>query len=318
MDSPEIIKRAGGVLYGSESTVNVGRGADLGEESMTRISDGDTYAFGDFTVRVFEGVHSPGDKYPGRIDESFVPPTKASAYRTGGCYSFLFEHPTGTMLVHPSAHFVPNKFDGLDVDLLYLGIGTLGAQSAQFQNDYWQHTLEATRPDLVIPVHWDDFGRPLNEKLRPMPRLLDKFAKTKELLDRKSAESGVAVRFQKRSAPCQAVNRSRNSTDRSIARTAGATGLGRSDPSPARRLCSTWAWLIWKRSVSSRRRLQRDVLRSSVRTEMLWSPCPASTARSSRSWKGLCQPMSRFASLPSSSSWAVPARKRSTEEAGLL
>lgn len=197
MDSPEIVKRVGGALYGSQSTVNVGRGADLGEESMTCISDGDKYVFGDFTVRVFEGVHSPGDRYPGSIDEPLVSPAKASAYRTGGCYSFLFEHPTGSMLVHPSANFVPNKFDGLDVDLLYLGIGALGAQSTQFQNDYWHHIVEATRPGLVIPVHWDDFGRPLHKRLRPMPRVLDNFARTKELLDRKSAESGISVRFQK-------------------------------------------------------------------------------------------------------------------------
>ncbi|MFI1533252.1 MBL fold metallo-hydrolase [Streptomyces anandii] len=196
MDSPEIVKGVGGVLFGSKSTVNVGRGAGLGEQEMRPISDGDKYAFGDFTVQVLEGVHSPGDRYPGSIDEPLVPPAKASAYRTGSCYSFLVGHPTGTMLVHPSANFVPNKFQGLDVDVLYLGIGALGVQSAQFQDDYWHHTVEAARPDLIIPVHWDDFGRSLSKKLRPMPRILDNFAKTKKLLERKSAESGIPVRFQ--------------------------------------------------------------------------------------------------------------------------
>jgi L-ascorbate metabolism protein UlaG (beta-lactamase superfamily) len=101
------------------------------------------------------------------------------------------------MLVHPSANFVPNKFDGPDVDVLYLGIGALGTQPARFQNDYWHHTVEATRPGLIIPVHWDDFGRSLDKKPRPMPRVLDKFPKTKDLFDRKSAESGIPVRFQK-------------------------------------------------------------------------------------------------------------------------
>ena len=100
------------------------------------------------------------------------------------------------MLVHPSANFVPGKFAGLDVDLLYLGIGALGLQSARFQDDYWHHTVEATRPRLIVPVHWDDFGRSLDKKLRPMPRVMDRFARTKELLDRKSAESGIPVRFQ--------------------------------------------------------------------------------------------------------------------------
>jgi L-ascorbate metabolism protein UlaG (beta-lactamase superfamily) len=196
MDAPEIVKSVGGVLHGSESTLNVGRGADLSEQSMRRISDGDKYTFGDFTVQVFEGVHSPGDRFPGTIDEPLVPPVKASAYRTGGCYSFLFEHPTGTILVHPSANFVPGKFDGLHVDLLYLGIGALGAQPVRFQNDYWHHTVEATSPRLIVPIHWDDFGRSLDQKPRPMPRILDKFARTKDLLDRKSAESGIPVRFQ--------------------------------------------------------------------------------------------------------------------------
>lgn len=43
----------------------------------------------------------------------------------------------------------------------------------------------------------------------------------------------------------------RNSTDRSIARTAGATGPLRSKSSRPCRLCSTRAWLTWKRAVSS-------------------------------------------------------------------
>ena len=32
--------------------------------------------------------------------------------------NFPVEHATGTVLVHPSAHFVPGEFDGLDVELL--------------------------------------------------------------------------------------------------------------------------------------------------------------------------------------------------------
>jgi L-ascorbate metabolism protein UlaG (beta-lactamase superfamily) len=196
MDAPEVVKHLGGRLFGSESTLNVGRGSGLGEGSMTRVADGDEHTFGAFTVRVLGGVHSPGNRFPGTIGEPLVPPTRASNYRDGGCFSFFITHPSGSMLIHPSANFVPNKFDGLEVGCLYLGVGALGAQSPRFQSDYWRHVVEATRPDLIVPIHWDNFFVSLDQKLRPLPAPFDRFAKTKELLDRKSAESRIPVRFQ--------------------------------------------------------------------------------------------------------------------------
>lgn len=78
------------------------------------------------------------------------------------------------MLVHPSANFVPHQFDGLDVDFLYLGVGGGGAQGKQFQDDYWHHVVEAASPSFIVPVHWDDFSRPLDRPLRTMPFFLDK------------------------------------------------------------------------------------------------------------------------------------------------
>ena len=196
LDAPAIIQQLGGRLHGSSSTLNVARGSGLSEASMQLIRHGQEYAFSDFRVCVFEGLHSPGNRYPGTIDAPLVPPTKVSSYRDGGCYSFHIRHPGGTILIHPSANFVPNAFDGLDVDVLYLGIGALGVQSAPFQDDYWHHVVEATHPGLVIPVHWDNFGRPLTAPMRPLPFFMDKFARTKQLLDRKSRESGYQVYFQ--------------------------------------------------------------------------------------------------------------------------
>lgn len=196
MDSPEVIRQLGGTLYGSESTLNVGRGAGLGEERMSVIRSGDEFSFGDFTVHVFTGEHSPGNLYPGTIDKPLATPTKASNYRDGGCYSFYISHPTGSMLIHPSANFVPHRFDGLDVDMLYLGVGVLGNQSEQFRDEYWQHVVTATRPTLIVPVHWDHFGRNLSKKLRALPSVLDKYSVVEDFLKRKCAEDGIAWNFQ--------------------------------------------------------------------------------------------------------------------------
>ena len=169
MDAPEVVKHLGGRLFGSESTLYVGCGAGLAEESMTRIGDGDEHTVGAFTVRVLAGVHSPGNRFPGTIDEPLVPPVRASSYRDGGCFSFFITHPGGALLIHPSANFVPGKFDGLDVDVLYLATGALGAQPRRFQDDYWRHVVEATRPGLIVPIHWDNFFVSLDRRLRPLP-----------------------------------------------------------------------------------------------------------------------------------------------------
>lgn len=196
MDAPEIVRRLGGVMYGSPSTLNVGRGWDLDEGAMAVVGNGDVLTVGAFTVRIFEGAHSPGNRYPGTIDEPLVPPARASAYRDGACYSFHISHPTGTLLIHPSANFIPHQFDALDVDALYLGVGAVGAQPTQFHDDYWRHVVDATRPSLILPVHWDNFFRSLDQTLRPLPGFMDKFDRSKAWLARKSAESGIAVRFQ--------------------------------------------------------------------------------------------------------------------------
>jgi L-ascorbate metabolism protein UlaG (beta-lactamase superfamily) len=195
MDAPEIVRRLGGVMYGSASTLNIGRGRGLDEGSMAVVGDGDALTVGAFTIRIFEGAHSPGNRFPGTIDEPLVPPARASTYRDGGCYSFHISHSTGTLLIHPSANFIPHQFDGLDVDALYLGVGAVGAQSKQFQDDYWRHVVEATRPTVILPVHWDNFFRSLDRPLQPLPFFMDKFDRTKGWLDRKSTESGIPVRF---------------------------------------------------------------------------------------------------------------------------
>ena len=35
-------------------------------------------------------------------------------------------------------------------------------QGRSFATDYWQQVVKKTGAKLVIPVHWDDFERPLD------------------------------------------------------------------------------------------------------------------------------------------------------------
>ncbi|GIZ43157.1 hypothetical protein CKM354_000639500 [Cercospora kikuchii] len=113
LDAPEVAKLLGSRIYGSDSTLNIARGSGYPKSpSSSSVSMMCT------------------------IDAPLVLPGKTSDMKDGGRYSFRIAHPEGSMLIHPSANFVPNKFSNLNVDVLYLGIGVLGAQPSEFQESY--------------------------------------------------------------------------------------------------------------------------------------------------------------------------------------
>jgi L-ascorbate metabolism protein UlaG (beta-lactamase superfamily) len=101
------------------------------------------------------------------------------------------------MLIHPSANFVPGQFASLvgEVDVLYLGVGALGKQSEEFQERYWAETVGMVKPKVVVPIHWDDFGVPLEEGLRDLPEPFDDVGATRELIKLKSEGAEFVVRW---------------------------------------------------------------------------------------------------------------------------
>ena len=177
LDSAEVIHQRGGHLYGSQSTLMIGRGAGLPERQLHLISDGTRLSFG-------------------TIDVPLSTPARASAFKDGGGFSLLVTHPTGSVFLHPSANTVPGKFAGHRAQVLNLGIGALGAQTPQFQREYWRQTVGTLTPRLVVPVHWDDFGRPLTRRLRPLPRFMDKLSTTKAFVDSMLDDGEPRVHWQ--------------------------------------------------------------------------------------------------------------------------
>ena len=60
------------------------------------------------------------------IPEPLVPPASAFDYKLGKAYVLHIEHPRGNAMLVGSAGFVPGLLEGLDVDVLFLGVGGLG------------------------------------------------------------------------------------------------------------------------------------------------------------------------------------------------
>ncbi|WP_446695010.1 hypothetical protein [Rhodococcus jostii] len=151
--------------------------------------------YGAFEVTALPAAHSPGAKFPGTIEHAVHPPASIREYAQGDCFSFHFAHPDGRILVHASANFVPGALDGYDADTVYLGIGTLGKQSDEFRREYWEALVTRTGARRVIPIHWDNFWKPLHRPLTPLPRFADNFRRSLRFLTEKGLAEGVDVQF---------------------------------------------------------------------------------------------------------------------------
>jgi L-ascorbate metabolism protein UlaG (beta-lactamase superfamily) len=75
------------------------------------------------------------------------------------------------------------------------GIGQLGKQDDSYRELYWQQVVSSVHPRRIIPIHWDDFWRPLDQPLQPFPRLSDDFEKSMEFLNRRGQQENIDVKI---------------------------------------------------------------------------------------------------------------------------
>lgn len=188
MDAAFVAKYTGARLYGSPSTLNVGRGRGVPEAQMELYRPGEEFGIGAFRVTVLESRHSPMiwpvERLIGgegeRIENPLPPRAWMWDYKEGGSYDLLVRHGTNKILIKPSANFGPrpgttdttDPLKGRRADVVFLGVGSLGTQRQTFKEAYYAHTVGELQPKLVIPIHWDDFFKPLSDKL-PQMRLGD-------------------------------------------------------------------------------------------------------------------------------------------------
>ena len=175
MDAPEVAKRTGALVIGSQSTANVARGWGLPADRIRVVADGESLNLGRFRVTMIRSRHVPTLMTGGTIDEPLVPPVRLHKYAEGGSYSMLIEHGAKSLLVHGSAGFVDGALRGRRADVVFLGIGLLGKKDAGYQQAYWNEVVRSVGAKRVVPIHWDDFFLPLDQPLVPLPAPFDGF-----------------------------------------------------------------------------------------------------------------------------------------------
>ncbi|MFJ7731054.1 MBL fold metallo-hydrolase [Lysinibacillus sp. NPDC097231] len=180
LDLAYIAKQTGTHVYGSESAINIGLGDGINMKQMSVYEVNKAMQFGDFTVTVFQSKHSPTFDEGEKIKEPLKQPAKALDYHEDSSYDFLITHHNKTFFVKPSANYIEGALDGIRANVLFLGIGVLGAQDQDFQNMYYEQTVWKIQPKLIIPIHWDNFNKPLTDALEALPKFADN---TKQGLD---------------------------------------------------------------------------------------------------------------------------------------
>ena len=202
MDAPYMAGFTGARLYGSPSTLNIARGAGLPENAMEQYQPGKPLHFGKFTVTILTSRHTPALKIPGAKDDvgqnitaPVHQPARLKAYTEGGAYDVLIQHGGHSMLIKASTNFIPGALDSVHADVLFLGVATLSKQDTVFQNNYYAQTVSKVHPQILVPIHWDNFFTPLSNKLQPYPKLADNVKHDFDFLIRKTGEDKIQFRI---------------------------------------------------------------------------------------------------------------------------
>ena len=176
MDVGAIANRSRASVLGTESTAQIARGAGVPDDQIIVATERERYEFGQFGVTLLASPHAPvgwGGSVPidGTIDEPLEMPQPISAFRMGGAWSVIIEHPQGTALVQGSSGYQKYALRETPVDVVFLGVGLLDSIGRDYAELYWQHTVTATGAHTVYPVHFDDYTKPFGE-IVPYPTFL--------------------------------------------------------------------------------------------------------------------------------------------------
>jgi L-ascorbate metabolism protein UlaG (beta-lactamase superfamily) len=174
MDAPEVARRTGAILLGSEATANIGRGWGLPESQIQVVADRVPLQFGQFVITPIESRHFqfPDPAVSERalanteIAEPLVPPVSVFDYRLGKAYVLHVVHPRGSFMIVGSAGYREGGLAGLSADVLFLGVGGLGAQTPEYVDAYWRETVATVNPSRLIPIHYDGLTAPITGEFR--------------------------------------------------------------------------------------------------------------------------------------------------------
>jgi L-ascorbate metabolism protein UlaG (beta-lactamase superfamily) len=164
VDAPAVARRFGCKAYGSVSLVHLMALHGL-EDRAVEVEPYRTYELGPFQVVFVPSTHSKlllgmAVPYAGELTCEHLDGLSPNAYRCGQVWGIHIAV-AGTSLYHQgSADLLDDavRHEGVDVFLA-------GVAGRNFTERYWERILPRLDPRVVVPTHYDNFFRPLDDSM---------------------------------------------------------------------------------------------------------------------------------------------------------
>ncbi len=157
MDVPDVLRHTGAVAYGSANTCQLLRLLGVPEAQLNEVRVGDMLSLGAYRVQVIHGQHSLIPFrwiFNGSLRPGLEPPLRVQDYRMDICLGYSISVMGSSLLVCAA--------EPQPVDILFA--------IAQESRKYYLKLFKEVQPHTFIPIHWDNFTRPLSSPLRRFSR----------------------------------------------------------------------------------------------------------------------------------------------------
>lgn len=163
LDGTEVVRQRGGILFGSDSAVNLAKGTGLNPGHYQEVRTREPFLVGRFRIVFHPSKHIP---FPppmkwllpekGRIEAPLVPPAWFWNYRCGKVFAVQVDR----MLVFGSAGYTRGAYDDLGIETVVLGIGGLELMPISYLTELYREVVLASGARQVLISHWDNFFNP--------------------------------------------------------------------------------------------------------------------------------------------------------------
>jgi L-ascorbate metabolism protein UlaG (beta-lactamase superfamily) len=165
LDVPAIARKTGCKVYGSQSLANLMHLYKLGDQAVV-VEPHRDYEVGPFKFHFVPSQHSKlqlglGVPSSGELTCDHLDHLTPQAYRCGQVWAIYIEV-AGMRFYHQgSADFLEDELRDRNVDVFLCGIA-----GRRFTPKYVERIVAKLAPSIIVPAHYDNFFRPLEDKLQ--------------------------------------------------------------------------------------------------------------------------------------------------------
>lgn len=164
VDAPAVARRFGCRAYGSDSLVRLMALHGLANLAV-EVEPYRTYELGPFEVEFVPSVHSKlllgmAVPYAGDLTCEHLDALSPNAYKCGRVWGIHIAVGGVTLYHQGSADLIDDAVRHRGVDVFLAGVA-----GRNFTERYWERILPRLDPRIVVPTHYDNFFRPLDDSM---------------------------------------------------------------------------------------------------------------------------------------------------------